>query len=674
MFRNLIAGCVLWLTGIPMMAQAPDMENGSAQVQAELVADTTAIAPGKPFLAALHLRIQPGWHVYWENPGDSGLPVTLAWKLPEGWKAGKLQWPIPQKHLEDGGLVTYGYEKEVLLLAELTPPANLAPGEKITLPARATWLVCEKTCVPGSANVTLTLPASPTPQASPVAPSIEATQARLPQPGPVPYRISWEPGDAEMRLKVEGLPSQAKADFYPITPSASHPEWTSGGLLRVPYTDEKPAAVRGLLLVDDGGGQKGWIVEQPLAATAPGTSAAPEGTPQLTLARALGFGFLGGFILNLMPCVLPVIALKIFGFLKEAGKSRQRVFRSGLAFVGGIFAWFMGLGVLICVARGAGREVTWAFQFQNPVFVLGMMLLVFVFALNLLGVFEIWVPGTNKLAALSEKEGYGGAFLHGMFATLLATPCTAPFLGSALAFAFTQSTPITLSMFASIAAGMSVPYLLLTANPGWMRWLPKPGMWMVRLKQAFGFLMLATVVWLLGVLGAQKGTAEAIGAAWILLGVGGACWIFGAWCTPAARRPQRYLAVGAMVVLVGAGFNLASSQKAPAEADWEAWSPERVVELQKAGTPYFVDFTADWCINCKYNEKFVLNTDAVKGALKGYVKLRADWTRGDPRITAELKKLGRGGVPVYVVDHSDGSEPKVLPELLTQPVVTEALK
>ena len=303
-----------------------------------------------------------------------------------------------------------------------------------------------------------------------------------------------------------------------------------------------------------------------------------------------------------------------------------------------------------------------------------MMLIVFIFALNLLGVFELWLPGTGKLVTLSGHEGYAGAFLHGMFATLLATPCTAPFLGSALAFAFTQSAPVTLAMFASIAAGMSFPYLLLTAKPGWMRFLPKPGLWMVRLKQAMGFLMLGTVVWLLGVLGSQSGASGAVGAAWILLGIGSACWVFGIWFTPAAALFQRIIALVAMAGLIAGGVLLADRQSAPPATGWEAWSPERVAALEGEGKPVFIDFTADWCLNCKYNERFVLNTPAVREGLRGFTTLKADWTQGDPRITAELKRLGRAGVPVYVVISPNGGTPQVLPELLTQRTVLDALE
>ena len=693
MFRLIFAFWMIAACGMAPTLRA-ELALDSTPVTAELVAETTAVVPGKPFTAALHLWMARGWHTYWENPGDSGLPVTVTWTLPPGWKAGPLQWPIPQKHVEEGGIVTYGYEGEVLLLAELTPPADLPSGQPVTLEAKTDWLACEKTCVPGGTTLTLSLPV--TPSASPANTELFSTfRAQLPQTGPLPFSLGWEPGDTETRIKVQGLAAGVKLEFFPIVPSATHPEQPSPDLIRLPFSDEKPTLVRGLMVLETNGVRQGWLVENtaqaaggttPTAtfspAAAPRALAAalapsPAALPQLTVWRALGFGFLGGAILNLMPCVLPVIALKIFGFVGQAGASRKRVFRSGLAFVAGIFAWFLGLAGLIVAARASGVQVTWAFQFQNPAFVLAMMVLVFVFALNLLGVFELWLPGTGKLAQLSGREGYGGAFLHGMFATLLATPCTAPFLGSALAFAFTQNAAITLAMFASIAAGMSTPYVLLTAKPGWLRWLPKPGLWMVRLKQAFGFVMLGTVVWLLGVLGAQQGTSGALGAVWILLGIGGACWVFGIWFTPSARPLHRWLAGAVMVALVVGGFSMAGRPTAPAEGApvWEPWSPERVAELQKEGRPIFIDFTADWCLNCKYNERFVLDTPTVQAGLKGFALLKADWTRGDPRITAELKRLGKAGVPVYAVLPSGGSgSPNVLPEILTQGLVRDALE
>lgn len=686
MFRTFFAFLVLLLGGVQAGRTADQTPEKFVPIYSELLAETTAVVPGKAFLVGLHLRIAPGWHTYWQNPGDSGLPITLTWKLPAGWKAGALQWPLPQKHLEEGGMNTYGYEGEVLILTELTPPGDLTTGETLSLEANATWLACEKTCVPGGADLILTLPISATAQPDHVD-LFNQSRARLPKSTPIPYKLRWQPGDTETLIKVRGLPPETRLGYFPITPPTVHPELLAPDLIRLPFSEEKPAGVRGLLIVETNGQRDGWLVSNgPVTGTAPTPveieqPAIPvlqppssQSTPTLSLPRALGFGFLGGFILNLMPCVLPVIALKIFGFLGQAGESRQRVFRTGLAFVAGIFVWFLGLAGLIVVARAAGSDVTWAFQFQNPAFVLGMALVVFVFSLNLLGVFEIWLPGTGKLVALSGREGYSGAFLHGMFATLLATPCTAPFLAPALAFAFAQSGLITFAMFASIAAGMSFPYLLLTAQPGWMRFLPKPGIWMVRLKQAMGFLMLGTVVWLLGVLGSQRGIAATVGTAWILLGVGGACWVFGTWLVPGAKRLQQALALAAMIGFIGLGVLLARSQTEEPAKGWQAWSPERVASLTSEGKPVFIDFTADWCLNCKYNEQFVLSTPSVRDALRGFATLKADWTQGDPRITAELKRLGRVGVPVYVVIPAKGGTPEVLPEILTQRAVLEALE
>ncbi|MCX6968312.1 MAG: protein-disulfide reductase DsbD family protein [Verrucomicrobia bacterium] len=677
MLRTFLAFLVVVLSGVPAGWTAEESTDASANVVAALVADTSAVVPGRPFTAGLHLRMAPGWHTYWQNPGDSGLPVSITWKLPSGWKAGPLQWPLPQKHVEEIG-ITYGYADEVLLLTELTPPGDLPVGGPVTLEAEASWLACAKTCVPGRATVQIALPVGLTAEPAHVAQFSQA-RAQLPESGPPPFPLRWQPGDTETLIQMEKLPAESKLDYFPLEPATIHPELLPPHGVRLAFGQDKPAGIRGVLVLETAGVRKGWNIRYPVDPVATGaTSSIPQSAasavPSLTLPRALGFGFIGGFILNLMPCVLPVIALKIFGFLGQAGESRQRVFRTGLAFVGGIFAWFLGLAALIIAARTAGAQVTWAFQFQNPAFVLGMMLIVFVFALNLLGVFELWLPGSGKLVALSGREGYGGAFLHGMFATLLATPCTAPFLGSALAFAFTQNAPVTLAMFASIAAGMSFPYLLLTAQPGWMRFLPKPGLWMVRLKQAMGFLMLGTVVWLLGVLGAQSGVSGAVGAAWILLGIGAACWVFGTWVTPAAQGWHRLMALAAMAGLIVFGAMMAVRQSAPAAAGWEPWSLERVAALQKEKKAVFIDFTADWCLNCKYNERFVLETAPVREALRGFATLKADWTQGDPRITAELKRLGRAGVPVYVVIPAHGGAPQVLPELLTQRTVVDALE
>jgi thiol:disulfide interchange protein DsbD len=406
------------------------------------------------------------------------------------------------------------------------------------------------------------------------------------------------------------------------------------------------------------------------------------------LVRFLIFGFIGGFILNLMPCVLPVISLKIFGFIQQAGQSRSRIFRSGLAFIGGIFVWFIGLALVLIALKSAGREITWAFQFTNAYFVLAMSAVVLVFALNLFGVFEISLPQWLSRGAIASGSAHGdvGSFFQGVFATILATPCTAPFLGTALGFAFTQSATIILLMFAAIAAGMSAPYLLLSAQPAWLKFLPKPGMWMERVKQLMGFLLIATLLFLLSVLGAQRGVSALIWASAFLLVVSIACWIKGAFLVPSATFRARVIAFVVMIALVlgGAAYFIGEKfQAVPAVAaanalgnGWEKFTPDRLASEIQQGHPVFIDFTAEWCITCKFNESTVLETDAVRGAFseRQIVKLKADWTNGDPAITKMLKQFGRPGVPLYVLYPGGSAQPYIFPELLTKNIVLEKLE
>lgn len=418
------------------------------------------------------------------------------------------------------------------------------------------------------------------------------------------------------------------------------------------------------------------------ASAAATVEAAPAGAAPLW--RFLLLGLAGGFLLNLMPCVLPVIALKIVGFIKQAGETPGRIFSLGLAFAGGIFAWFLSLAGLVIGFRVAGSELNWAFQFQNPWFLLGMSAVVLLFALNLFGVFEVFLPSRagSKLADLSGREGLLGAFLHGAFATLLATPCTGPFFGTALGFAVSQPIPSTLAVFASMALGMSFPYIILCARPGWMRFLPKPGVWMERLKQFMGFLLLATVLWLLWVIGRQRGTDAAGWASAVLLLLGVAGWIKGAFASPTQPRLGRVAAWIAIAACLAAGTFVAKSRFARAEPDsppgraQEKPFPEILDDALGKGRTVFVDFTADWCLNCKVNERLVLRSPEVRAAFEenGVEFLVADWTRGDPEITALLKSFGRAGVPLYVVyPDGDRSRAKILPELLTIPMVLEAV-
>src|SRR5882724_1736808 len=481
---------------------------GKQLVKAELLADTSGIVPGKPFTIGLLLRMAPRWHTYWKFSGDAGLPTELKWKLPPGWKIGEIQWPIPLKTIDPGDIETYGYENEVLLMQEITPPSKL-DDSSAKLSTEANWLVCEKICIPGSATLQLDLPVASTSQ--PANTDVFARYQRLlPQnlPGPNVARADWSRVGSDLRLKItsETLAKYPAIDFFPLPEQETivgHPAVQSRNnneiLFRIPLESAPKdlSSIAGLVVFaqqpnsDD---RAAWQIT-----SAPALSASRP-APARGIFTFLLFGFLGGIILNLMPCVLPVISLKIFGFVQQAGQSRQKILRSGIAFAIGIFAWFIALAVLLIALKGAGRDVTWGgFQFTNPYFVLALSVIVLVFALNLFGVFEVSLPQpvTRNLLSTSERKDLLGSFFQGVFATVLATPCTAPFLGTALGFAFTQSAAIILAMFIAIAAGMSAPYLLLSAQPAWLRFLPRPGPWMVHVKQFMGFLLLATLLFLL---------------------------------------------------------------------------------------------------------------------------------------------------------------------------------
>jgi Thiol:disulfide interchange protein len=389
-----------------------------------------------------------------------------------------------------------------------------------------------------------------------------------------------------------------------------------------------------------------------------------------------------------MPCVLPVISLKIFGFVQQAGQSRARILRSGLAFIAGIFVWFAGLALVLIALKTAGREITWAFQFTNPYFVLVMSTVVLVFALNLFGVFEISLPQwlSRSVATSGSTHGDAGSFFQGVFATVLATPCTAPFLGTALGFAFTQSAAIILIIFTGIAAGMSAPYLLLSAQPAWLRLLPRPGPWMVRVKQLMGFLLIATLLFLLSVLGAQRGVSALIWTCAFLLVLSIACWIKGVFIVPSASIIERLSATAvATVLVIAAGIYFIGNKFVAAHetanvaavtGGWGKFSPERLNSELQQGHAVFIDFTAEWCITCKFNESTVLETEAVRTAFaqRQIVKLKADWTNGDPVITKYLKQFGRPGVPLYVLYPGTSAQPYVFPELLTKNIVLEKLE
>jgi thiol:disulfide interchange protein DsbD len=700
---------VLSLFGWLIFATTPHVlaqnYQGKQLVRAELLADTNSIVPGKPFIIGLMLRMAPGWHTYWKFSGDAGLPTELKWKLPPGWKIGEIQWPIPLKTIDPGDIETYGYENEVLLMQEVTSPSNINTSS-VQLTAEANWLVCEKICVPGSATLQLDLPVASSNQ--PANTDVFARYRRLlPQDWPAPAVASagWSKAGSDFRLKItsETLAKYPAIDFFPLPEQETivgHPAVevrnSSEIVFRIPVESapKNLSSVAGLVVFAQRANSEdraAWqIASAPAGAQSQSSmpvSAHPA--PARGIFTFLLFGFVGGIILNLMPCVLPVISLKIFGFIQQAGQSRKKIFRSGIAFSIGIFAWFIALAFLLIALKGAGRDVTWGgFQFTNAYFVLALSVFVLVFALSLFGVFEISLPQsvTRTLLSTSESKDLVGSFFQGVFATVLATPCTAPFLGTALGFAFTQSAAVILVMFIAIAAGMSAPYLLLSAQPAWLRFLPRPGPWMLHVKQFMGFLLLATLLFLLYVLGAQRGLEGAIWASSFLLVISIVCWMKGAFALPTASVAKRSFVLALMLLLVlGGGIyfigdKFQSAKIASADShlrsDWQAFTPERLQTELEQGRTVFVDFTAAWCLTCKFNEANVLEAQDVREAFRrhGIVKLKADWTNGDPAITRLLQQFGRPGVPLYVLYPAKNEEPIIFPELLTKSMVLEKLE
>ena len=695
--RSSVYSLLCWL----FVAVAPhclaQTYQGKQLVRPELLADTTAIVPGKPFTVGLLLRMAPGWHTYWKFSGDAGLPTELKWKLPPGWKVGDIQWPIPLKTNDPGDIETYGYENEVLLMQEITPPAKI-DDLSAKASTEASWLVCEKICIPGGATLQLDLPVTSTSQ--PANTDAFARYRRLlPQnlPAPNVARADWSRVGSDLHLKItsETLAKYPAVDFFPLPEQemiVGHPAVQSRSsnevVFRIPLESAPKdlSSMAGLVVFaqqPNGDDRAAWQIT-----SAPAVSASRP-PPTRGIFMFLVFGFLGGLILNLMPCVLPVISLKIFGFVQQAGQSRQKIFRSGIAFTLGIFAWFIALAILLIALKGAGRDVTWGgFQFTNPYFVLALSVIVLVFALNLFGVFEVSLPQsvTRNLLSTSERKDLLGSFFQGVFATVLATPCTAPFLGSALGFAFTQSAAIILAMFIAIAAGMSAPYLLLSAQPAWLRFLPRPGPWMLHVKQFMGFLLLATLLFLLYVVGAQRGLEGAIWASCFLLVISVACWMKGAFVLPTASVAKRtivlvlvlLLVLGSGVYFIGDKFQSAkiASADSQIEGDWQPFTPERLQTELEQGRTVFVDFTAAWCLTCKFNEASVLEAQDVREAFQRHaiVKLKADWTNGDPVITKLLQHFGRPGVPLYVLYPAKNEEPIVFPEVLTKGMILDKLE
>ncbi len=673
----------------------------SPRVSASLVSSRDSVRPGERFQVALQQKISKGWHTYWVNPGDSGEATRIEWTLPEGASAGEIQWPAP-KALPFPPLVNYGYEDTVLLPVEITVPENARPGGTLTLKASATWLVCEKICIPEEGTFALELPIAATSVADDGAVQrIEATRAALPQPAQFKARLRAE-GDG-LALALPGLGSTVtELRFFPLSDTLidhAAPQTVAaagdGATLQLArssafkitapsvggvVTYREHNIPRSLALVAD--------VDPALVSTAAASPAAPavvRAPPlppesDLTFWAALAFAFAGGLILNLMPCVLPVLFIKALGFAQLARADRGEVREQGLLFLCGVLATFLVLAGAVIGLGALGASVGWGFQLQSPPLVIGLAVVMALIGFNLLGAFEIGTSVQGVGHGLASGGGRMGAFMTGALAVIVATPCTAPFMGAAIGYAVTQPPAIALSVFLALALGFAAPVVALAFAPGWLRLLPKPGRWMVVLKQAFAFPMFATAIWLVWVASVQAGPMGVLAALIAILAAGFLVWLLG---ISRGSGGVGRLASAALALLVAAGAGIFVVQSAvPSGAastartgDVEPWSPERVAALQAQGRPVFVNFTAAWCITCLANERVSLARQEVKDAFAklDVAYLKADWTNRDKGIAHALAEHGRAGVPLYLFyPATTGGQAEILPQLLTTEMVITA--
>lgn len=679
----------------------------AAHTEAQLVLSMDSVRPGYTLWAGVVLRMEPGWHTYWRNSGASGVPTSIQWKLPPGITAGDIRWPVPEK-LPPDDLTTYIYSGETVLMVPLTIASNAAAGA-LDIAAKVSWLECKEQCLPGKANVAATLIVAPSNTVSSSGAVFETWIPRLParfdpETGILP--AEWA-GPARDDLRPISLPvDPARQDFYPdasdqFEVQGGSERWTNSAgsvVLRKwvkKFSGDWPHEIPGLLVDENGKERTGADVRLQLVTAPPAEppAAAPAAASPLSkpLWLMLLYGFLGGIILNVMPCVLPVIALKILGFVREASSDARRVRALGLSYTAGVLASFLVLALLVIAVKTAGRHASWGMQFGNPRFVVLLTVLVTGVALNLFGVFEV-NPGShilNAAGSAAARSGLSGAFFNGILATVLATPCTAPFLGSAVGFALAQPAGILVLMFLMVGFGLAMPYMILSWNPDWLAFLPKPGAWMERFKIAMGFPMLATAVWLFSLMPAYYGERSW----WLgifLVVFAAAAWVFGEFAQRSRRRPA--LAMLAALVLLAGGYGYAierglnwrapvdtSAAQAAAESGdipWAPWSAAAVERAQAEGRPVLVDFTASWCLTCQANKRLAIDIPSVRAKLKSLnaAALLGDYTRVTDDITVELAKYGRAGVPlVLVFPGKPGAPPVVLPELLTPGIMLDAL-
>jgi thiol:disulfide interchange protein DsbD len=696
----------------------PAQKDTSPHSSAELVSEFSTITPGEVFTLGLMVKLEPEWHSYWVNPGDAGLGTTIKWDDKKGATISEVIYPAPH-YIPTPPLASYGYEKEVMLLLDVTPPASWKRGDTVTLSGRADFLVCREVCLPAREQVSVTLTVGEEVEENGNwAAAFARARAALPKPvsevAGIAVRAAHAEGGYVVSLRSESpqdldaIPVEQVRFFAQDPATIQHAgeqtrSLTGGELvLFAPVSEfsKGPATrLRGLLTLPESAtwksGQAAHAIAFDVPVEALGTLSMPvrapgggggTGTVPASLLLILVSAFVGGMILNLMPCVFPVLSLKILGFVQQAGENRAKIRNHGFVFAAGVLASFWALAGLLLALRAGGAQLGWGFQLQSPAFVGGMALLIFVLGLSMAGVFEIGASLTRLGSAGGSAEGYGSSFFSGVLATAVATPCTAPFMGSALGYAISQPAWESMLVFSFLGAGMATPYLLLSLNPQLLKRLPRPGAWMETLKQVLSFPLFATVIWLVWVFGLQTGIDGATGLLGAMLFLGLSGWIVGRWNAYSISPRTRLVTRGIALLAIAAGLALAwnaSQFSAPAmgaagegkAAVWQPWSAEKVNALVAEGKPVFVDFTAAWCLTCQVNKRTVLHRESIENAFreKGVELLVADWTNQDPAIAKQLEALNRSGVPVYALYKAGAKTPELLPELLTEGIVLEAL-
>lgn len=708
---------MLWAT---LLTAGPAVRD--ARVEATLLAEAVTIAPGEPFTVALQLRHDAHWHSYWINPG-TGYATDLKWDLPPGFTAGPIQWPTPTVLRVGDDVAGYGYEDTIWLPVTITPPADLTPGTTVTLRVLAEWLMCRVECVPGEARLEHTVRVGERVELGDDAADWAAARARLPgsvegvtvrafrsstggrmellSERPLPTEIYFFSADGQIdyrpaqtltrsadgrRVELE-LTADAAVKPLPRLPGvlAAQPDWPKGQAgweIDVAWEEAEGAAgARATADSADGAGPAG---KESLAKGVTGAAPGPDetGLGGLGLVGALFGAFVGGLILNLMPCVFPVLGIKVLGFVEQAGSDRRKAIGHGLLFALGVVLSFWVLAGVLLALRAGGANTAWGFQLQSPGFVFGLAVFLLLMALSFSGVFEVGGRLIGVGSGAMARGGAGSSFLSGVLATVVATPCSAPFLGTALGVALAVPPVTSFALFTAIALGLAAPYVILTAWPALLRLLPRPGAWMETFRQAMAFPLYATVAWLAWVLAALVEGPALLFILLALVLVATAAWIFGRWTGPERRTSVRRGATFAALALGLGGVAYAWPRAEPEpvagaapEVVWQDWSESAVAAAVAAGQTVYIDFTARWCFTCQTNKAVVFSSDAVRQRFhdQKVVALRADWTRRDAVIAAALARYGRAAVPTNVVYLPGRAEPEILPELLTPGIVLEAL-